>query len=346
MRKSLKICLSAVIGSLLLVAVGCLPDDLSADAARRGQPTFDGNAWVTYWDFERGMREAVAVQSQLNSVSYFAAVLDGDGKVLIMGHPYKFTGQKFTRYRTPVKKYLTVVNDVYKDIHNPKGETVAKDTQILLKLFESPETINAHITDLFAIVKKHRFDGLEIDYENIWKDPEIARRYIRFLEILVPLAEKEEIPLRIILEPGFFEFGNPITTLATLMEDITGEQARIYKMDIVEMDYGSVIGKRVKGTIDRPLGSSHPDYPDMIYPINYGYVDGITGGDGEEQDVYVFGTEEATGAFEGEVIGVVHRLNDCEDKWIVSINGEIPAKEEILSKIAFQEQFYMSELYM
>ena len=131
-----------------------------------------------------------------------------------------------------------------------------------------------------------------------------------------------------------------------LMEDITGEQARIYKMDIVEMDYGSVIGKRVKGTIDRPLGSSHPDYPDMIYPINYGYVDGITGGDGEEQDVYVFGTEEATGAFEGEVIGVVHRLNDCEDKWIVSINGEIPAKEEILSKIAFQEQFYMSELYM
>ena len=119
MRKSLKICLSAVIGSLLLVAVGCLPDDLSADAARRGQPTFDGNAWVTYWDFERGMREAVAVQSQLNSVSYFAAVLDGDGKVLIMGHPYKFTGQKFTRYRTPVKKYLTVVNDVYKDIHNP-----------------------------------------------------------------------------------------------------------------------------------------------------------------------------------------------------------------------------------
>ena len=221
MRKSLKICLSAVIGSLLLVAVGCLPDDLSADAARRGQPTFDGNAWVTYWDFERGMREAVAVQSQLNSVSYFAAVLDGDGKVLIMGHPYKFTGQKFTRYRTPVKKYLTVVNDVYKDIHNPKGETVAKDTQILLKLFESPETINAHVTDLFAIVKKHRFDGLEIDYENIWKDPEIARRYIRFLEILVPLAEKEEIPLRIILEPGFFEFGDPITTLGTLVDDFT-----------------------------------------------------------------------------------------------------------------------------
>ncbi len=209
---------AAVVVAVLLIA-GSLPLGLSADAARRGPLTFDGNAWVTYWDFEQGMKEATAIQSQLNSVSYFAAVLDGDGKAMVMGHSHKFTGQKFTRYRTPVKKYLTVVNDVYKDVHNPKGETVAKDNQILLKLFESSETVNAHIADLFAIVKKHRFDGLEIDYENIWKDPEIARRYVQFLEILVPLAEKEEIPLRVILEPGFFEFGDPVTSLATLIED-------------------------------------------------------------------------------------------------------------------------------
>ena len=219
MRRMIKVSLPAILGSLLLVAVGCLPIGFSADAARRGQPTFDGNAWVTYWDFEQGMKEAVAVQSQLNSVSYFAAVLDGEGKAMTMGHPHKFTGQKFTRYRASVKKYLTVVNDVYKDVHNPKGERIAKDTQILLKLFESPETINGHIADLFALVKRNRFDGLEIDYENIWKDPEIARRYVRFLEILVPLAEKEEIPLRVILEPGFFEFGDPVTSLATLIED-------------------------------------------------------------------------------------------------------------------------------
>lgn len=27
--------------------------------------------------------------------------------------------------------------------------------------------------------------------------------------------------------------------------------------------------------IDRPLGSVHPDDPDMIYPVNYGYVPGV-----------------------------------------------------------------------
>ncbi len=211
----------AVIGCVVLFVAGCLPLGLSADAARRGPLSFDGNAWVTYWDFEKGMKEAVAIQSQLNTVSYFAAVLDGNGKPMVMGHPHKFTGHKFKRYRASVKKYLTVVNDVYKDIHNPKGECIAKDSQILLMIFESPETMREHITELFSLVKKHRFDGLEIDYENIWKDPEVARRYIHFLEVLAPMAENEKIPLRVILEPGFFEFGAPATTLSTLIEDFT-----------------------------------------------------------------------------------------------------------------------------
>lgn len=221
MVKSFKTGIFAAIGCALLLVAGCLPPDLSVDAARRRQPVFNGNAWITYWDFEKGMKEALVIQSQLNSVSYFAAVLDGEGKAMVMGHSHKFTGQKFTRYRASIKKYLTVVNDVYKDIHNPKGETIAKDTQILLKLFASPETIQEHVTNLFALVKRHRFDGLEIDYENLWKDPEVAQRFLRFLEILVPMAENEKIPLRVLLEPGFFEFGDPLTTLATLIEDIT-----------------------------------------------------------------------------------------------------------------------------
>ncbi|MFZ1656775.1 MAG: inorganic pyrophosphatase, partial [Lactococcus raffinolactis] len=34
-------------------------------------------------------------------------------------------------------------------------------------------------------------------------------------------------------------------------------------------------------TIDRPIGYDHEG---TIYPINYGYVAGVMGGDGEEQD--------------------------------------------------------------
>jgi inorganic pyrophosphatase len=38
--------------------------------------------------------------------------------------------------------------------------------------------------------------------------------------------------------------------------------------------------------IDRPQGSSHPRYPLLIYPLDYGYLKGTSGGDGNELDVW------------------------------------------------------------
>ena len=70
----------------------------------------------------------------------------------------------------------------------------------------------------------------------------------------------------------------------------------------------------------------HPKHPDMIYPVNYGYVDGVFSEDGTEQDVYLFGTDEPIAQFTGKVVAVYHRLNDCEDKWIVAMNDAIPSR--------------------
>jgi inorganic pyrophosphatase len=39
--------------------------------------------------------------------------------------------------------------------------------------------------------------------------------------------------------------------------------------------------------IDRPRGTAHPRYPDSIYPIDYGYLEGTTGGDGHGIDIWV-----------------------------------------------------------
>lgn len=40
-----------------------------------------------------------------------------------------------------------------------------------------------------------------------------------------------------------------------------------------------MIGDKVKVTVDRPLGGSHPNHPDILYHVNYGYVDGVMGGE-------------------------------------------------------------------
>ena len=107
-----------------------------------------------------------------------------------------------------------------------------------------------------------------------------------------------------------------------------------------------MIGKIVKVTIDRPLGSFHPKYRDLYYPINYGYVDGILGGDGECQDAYVLGVAEPLTQFTGKVVAIIHRLDDVEDKWVVAPPEMVFTKEQIYKQVQFQEKYFKIEILM
>ncbi len=48
-----------------------------------------------------------------------------------------------------------------------------------------------------------------------------------------------------------------------IMKDVHGEDSRVYRTDIATVDYKNVLGITVSGTIDRPLGSSHPRHPEI-----------------------------------------------------------------------------------
>ena len=115
--------------------------------------------------------------------------------------------------------------------------------------------------------------------------------------------------------------------------------------DIIEYaEVSPVIGRTVTVTVDRPLGSYHPEHKDMYYPINYGYVEGIMAPDGEEQDAYILGVDEAIEKFTGKIIAIVHRNDDVEEKWVVAPEGMTFTKEEIREQIHFQEQYFDSEI--
>lgn len=107
-----------------------------------------------------------------------------------------------------------------------------------------------------------------------------------------------------------------------------------------------MIGDIVTVTVDRPLGSHHPKYKDMYYPINYGYIEGVIAPDGEEQDAYILGVDKPIERFTGKIIAIVHRYDDIEEKWVVCPEGVSFSEEEILEQICFQEQYYQSEIIM
>lgn len=106
----------------------------------------------------------------------------------------------------------------------------------------------------------------------------------------------------------------------------------------------SYLGKNAKIIIDRPLGTAHPKHPDMIYPINYGYIPNTVGGDGEELDVYLVGLTEPVSEYEATVIGVIHRKNDNEDKLIAAPEGITLTIEEIKNAVSFQEKYFDSDI--
>lgn len=114
----------------------------------------------------------------------------------------------------------------------------------------------------------------------------------------------------------------------------------------VQVEINSVIDRTVTVTVDRPLGSYHPEHKDIYYPINYGYIEGIIAPDGEEQDAYILGVDEAVEKFTGTIIAIVHRNDDIEEKWVVAPKGMTFTKEEIGKQIHFQEQYFDSRIVM
>ncbi|MGN0795118.1 MAG: GNAT family N-acetyltransferase [Aristaeellaceae bacterium] len=97
---------------------------------------------------------------------------------------------------------------------------------------------------------------------------------------------------------------------------------------------------RYTAVIDRPMGSFHPKYPDLYYPVNYGFVPGVIAADGDAQDVYVLGVTEPLTTFTGELIAVIRRRDDIEDKWVLAPEGMDFTAEEIMAQVRFQEQYF------
>jgi len=111
------------------------------------------------------------------------------------------------------------------------------------------------------------------------------------------------------------------------------------------------IDRIVKVTIDRPIGSIHPEHADIEYELNYGHIEGVVGGDGEWQDAYildfnypdVYVGKEISGC----VVAVIVRKNDTETKLAVTTDlRKHYTKEQIAQAVNFQEKYFDIEIIM
>lgn len=120
-------------------------------------------------------------------------------------------------------------------------------------------------------------------------------------------------------------------------------ETKTYTQTFPRPDPRPYLGKTVTIGIDRPIGYHHEKNGHAFdYPINYGYIPGVTGGDGEDLDVYLLGVHEPQDSYTGVIVGIVFRTDDEEDKLVMAPAGVRYTAEEIRAAVEFQERYHES----
>ena len=105
------------------------------------------------------------------------------------------------------------------------------------------------------------------------------------------------------------------------------------------------LGKTVDVVIDRPIGHVHVTKGITLhYTVNYGYIPGVMGGDGEEQDVYLLGATEPVKSCKARIIAAIRRKDDNEDKFAAAPEGMHFHQAEIAEAVHFVEKYFDSSV--
>ena len=196
MNKVLKNSIRIILLSLVLFLIAGCYNGKQTNVKAAGQTKNQLSVWTVYWDAEEGTKEFRRLEKRLDEVCLFGAYFEEDGKLLL---PEELTFDKrVAKKKKQLAEYLTIVNDrVLSD-----GGKEYKKTEFLQELLNDQERRKEHIDEIIALAKAERFDGVEIDYERIWKDCETKDTFLPFIKELYAATTANNLKLRVVLEPG------------------------------------------------------------------------------------------------------------------------------------------------
>lgn len=190
MGKITKICMWV---AALLILAGCSSTSPSGYAGSKESSKIA--AWIAYWDLETGDRDLNKMARPLEKLSWFAAYFDSEDRLFI---PPELTESQRQFNKGQTLLYLTVVNDRL----NADGSAVIKDLAVLRRVFADDESMKRHISEIVRLARQGSYDGIELDYEKFWKDESLSRSFTIFANQLFVEALKNNLKLRIVLEPS------------------------------------------------------------------------------------------------------------------------------------------------
>lgn len=156
---------------LIALGIGIFNNPIPVDAST--------HAWVVDWD-NSSYIEYKKNKSHYSGVSNFAVSFNED---LSMAIPRKIESKH---------AYLSFVNDSTK---------IAKSQELLEVLLKDDGSMDNLIFNMIEASKDYY--GIELDFEGFWKNEVLTKQYMRFTYRLYRQCLKNNLKLRIVLEPSF-----------------------------------------------------------------------------------------------------------------------------------------------
>lgn len=186
----------AIFALLIFVLAGCTQNHRSV-AKNIEKVNMNRATWLTYWDLAAGEKDLLQLGKKVGKLSYFCAYFDDFDRLFV---PAELREAKNVHKRNKLhtESYLTFVNDKIKF----DDTIILKDIEVLRRIFAKSANLDKHIDDIIALALQGDYDGVEIDYERIWKDETIGKQFVEFADKLYKRARDKQLKVRIVLEPN------------------------------------------------------------------------------------------------------------------------------------------------
>jgi len=182
--------------AVFLVLAGCSQSN-HLIAKSMEKEDINRSFWLAYWDLDAGGKDLVKMGNKAGKLVYFGAYYDELDRLFIPVAIREIKSEH-KRKKMPYETYLSFVND--KKVID--GTVVLKDTEVLRRLLSNEASMDKHIDDIIAMTLEGGYDGLEIDYERVWKDEPVGQLFLRFVNKLYPRARDKNLKVRVVLEPN------------------------------------------------------------------------------------------------------------------------------------------------
>ncbi len=160
-------------------------------------PPIQFGGWVTYWDFNRGMKTAIQGKGVYRDIFLFSTQLDANGTPFVVNsktidYPSAVAQLKTSGTRT----WMTLVNDV-KIAGTDKS--ILKDPIIVHKILHDKAARLQHRRAIMDLALKYGVSGIDIDYENLL--PEDRGYFSRFIAELSRDLKQRDLALSVTVQP-------------------------------------------------------------------------------------------------------------------------------------------------